>query len=108
MASSGYILNGVYHKAKKAPLNKMVRTQQTVFKQGDHFRQRFDHSAEILQPYTFDGKPNKQFIEAYPDAATEYGFLPNTKPVGPRVSDTPTPKDNDFGGSIPWDYQVTQ
>lgn len=101
MASSGYILNGVYHKAQKAPLQKMVRIQQTMYKQGDHARQRFDHSAEILQPYDHTGKPNQKFIEAYPDAAAEYGFLPKTE-LGPRESDTPMPGDPNFGGSKPW------
>lgn len=108
MASSGYILNGVYHKTKQVPLAKLVKIQQTMFKQGDFARQRFDHSAEILQPYDHTGKPNTQFIEAYPEAAEEYGFIPKTQAKEPRESDTPTPERSDFGGSIPWDYQLNQ
>lgn len=80
MSTKGYILNGVYHKADEAPLEKMVTPQQTMYKQHDHARQRFDHAAEIIQPYTLDGKPNPQFIESNPDAAVRYGFLP--KPEG--------------------------
>lgn len=108
MASSGYILNGVYHRREKVPLKDMVKVQQTLYKQSDHARQRFDHAAEILQPYTYDGKPNPKFIEASPDAAAEYGFLPRTEPEGPRVSDTPVPGQEGYGGSIPWDYQLQQ
>jgi hypothetical protein len=96
MANSGYVLNGVYHKVKKVPIAKMVRTQQSMWKQGDHARQRFDHSAEILQPYDHKGEPNDKFIEAYPEAAVEYGFRPNTNPAPPRESDITAQ------GSIPW------
>ena len=96
MSSTGYILNGVYYKAKKAPIAKMIIPQQTMFKQHDHARQRFDHSAEILQPYDHNGKPNQKFIEAHPDAAVDYGFAPRTIPEPPRESDTPA------HGSIPW------
>jgi hypothetical protein len=102
MSSSGYILNGVYHKARVVPLDKMLIPQQSTFKLADHARQRFDHSAEILQPYDHNGKPNKKFIEANPDAAVEYGFLPNTEPGAALSSDTPLPGDPNFGGSIPW------
>lgn len=96
MSSTGYIKNGVYIKVTKVPLENIVQTQQTMFKQGDHARQRFDHSAEILQPYDHTGKPNPRFIEANPDAAAEYGFLPSNEPQGPRESDTPAV------GSVPW------
>ena len=96
MESKGYVLNGVYHRVEEVPLNKMVRTQQTMFKQGDHAKQRFDHAAEILQPYDHKGQPNKKFIEAYPEAAAEYGFLPKTGEQQPRESDRPAV------GSRPW------
>lgn len=96
MATRGYILNGVYHKAEAAPISKMVKPRQTMYKQGDHARQRFDHSAEILQPHTPDGKPNPHFIEAHPDAAAEYGFLPKTGPDPELESRRPAE------GSLPW------
>lgn len=102
MSSTGYIKNGVYYKAKKVPIAGLVKTQQTMYKQGDHARQRFDHSAEILQPRDYKGDPNPKFIEAFPDAAVEYGFTPNLEPPAPRESDTPGPGSKDFGGSIPW------
>lgn len=76
MSTKGYILNGKYIKSDTPPMDKLVSTQQTMYKQHDHARQRFDHSAEILQPYTLDGKPNPAFIEASPKAAIEYGFVP--------------------------------
>lgn len=98
MASSGYVLNGVYHRTK-APIQKMVRGQQTMFKQGDHARQRFDHAAEILQPYDHNGNPNDKFIEAFPDAAAEYGFLPQ------RETDKP-PDRTPAEGSLPWGQPV--
>lgn len=108
MASKGYILNGVYHKVEEVPLSKMVRTQQSMYKQGDHARQRFDHAGEILQPHTIDGKPNPKFIEAFPSAAMDYGFLPDTRKKAPMVSNTPNPGDKGYGGSTPWDYSARQ
>jgi hypothetical protein len=102
VASKGYVLNGVYHRAQQVPMNKLVRTQQTMYKQGDHARQRFDHSAEILQPYDYKGNPNQQFIEAYPEAAAEYGFLPKAELGQPLASDTPQPGQPGYGNSRPW------
>lgn len=75
MSTTGYILNGVYHKAERLPLDEMVTPQQSTFKQYDHARQRFDHAAEIIQPYK-DGKPNPAMIEAWPEDAALYGFIP--------------------------------
>lgn len=111
MASTGYIKDGVYHRAKVIPLEKIAKGQQTMYKQGDHAKQRFDHSGEILQPWTVEGKPNTKFIEAYPDAAADYGFLPKREikkidPLGP--STTPNPGEKGYGGSTPWDYSVRQ
>jgi hypothetical protein len=96
MSSTGYIKNGVYHKVATVPLQEIVKGQQTMWKQGDHARQRFDHSAEILQPRDHKGDPNPKFIEAFPDAAVEYGFVPRIEPEPPRESDITA------HGSIPW------
>lgn len=106
MSTRGYVLNGVYYRAKPVPLATMVSTQQTMFKQGDFARQRFDHAAEILQPYDHKGNPNEKFVEAFPDEAAEYGFIPKNEPDAPKISDTPQPGDPDFGGSVPWGYQI--
>lgn len=110
MPSTGYIdASGVYHKAKAVPLSKIVKTRQTLFQQGDWARQRFDHAAEIVQPYTVDGKPNPKFIEAFPEDAAQHGFIPKEQvDDGPKSYDTPNPNEEGFGGSIPWDYQVRQ
>lgn len=94
MASTGYIKNGKYIKVQKVPLGKIVAPQQSTFKQSDHTRQRFDHSAEILQPYDHQGKPNKSFIEADPDAAEQYGFLPKSGPASEHAPPA--------GGSVAW------
>jgi hypothetical protein len=77
VSSTGYIKNGVYHRAPKVPLEQLVSVQQSTYKQWDHANQRFDHAAEIIQPYTIDGKPNPDMIEAYPDDAAQYGFIPH-------------------------------
>lgn len=96
MATSGYILNGKYVKANRAPIEKMVTPQQSTYKLSDHARQRFDHSAEILQPYDHKGEPNKKFIEANPDEAANYGFLPKMGPDPVMESARPAE------GSLPW------
>jgi hypothetical protein len=97
MSSTGYIKNGVYYKVEKIPMQQLVAGQQTMYKQGDHARQRFDHSAEILQPYNHRGEPNKDFIEASPEAAEDYGFLPRSTPAPEHAAPAE--------GSIAWGQQ---
>lgn len=77
MSSTGYIdKSGHYVRAKVTPVGTMVQPLTSTWKQGDHYRQRFDHAAEIIQPYTWDGKPNEEMVEAWPDEAVHYGFIP--------------------------------
>lgn len=72
----GFIIDGVYHKG--APdMTKLQSRQQSTWKQHDHNRQRKDYAKEILQPYTKEGKPNEDFVAAYPEESKEYGFLPS-------------------------------
>lgn len=78
MSTTGYIKNGKYIRANRVPLDQLVTPQQSMFKQGDFQRQRFDHAAEIIQPYLANGDPNPAMIEAWPDDAERYGFLPGT------------------------------
>ena len=77
MSSTGYIgKDGKYVRATRVPVSTMVEPLTSTWKQGDHHRQRFDHAAEIIQPYKLDGTPNEEMIEAWPDEAVNYGFLP--------------------------------
>lgn len=76
MSSTGYIKDGKYYRATIVPIDKMVGGQQTMWKQADFGRQRFDHAAEIIQPYLPDGSPNPAMIEAWPEDAKRYGFVP--------------------------------
>jgi hypothetical protein len=78
MAATGYIKNGKYYRTKQVPLDQLVTPQQSTWKQGDFARQRFDHAAEIIQPYLADGSPNPAMIEAWPEDAERYGFLPGS------------------------------
>lgn len=75
MPRIGYVLNGVYHKTTVVPLAQMNAVQQSTWKAADHDKQRFDHAADIVQPYK-NGKPNQEFIDLYPEAAVDYGFRP--------------------------------
>jgi hypothetical protein len=76
LSATGYIKNGVYYRTKQVPVEELSAGQQTMWKQGDHGRQRFDHAAEIIQPYLPNGDPNPAMIEAWPEDAKRYGFLP--------------------------------
>lgn len=78
MSSTGYIKDGKYIRTKQVPVADMLTPQQSTYRQGDHQRQRFDHAAEIIQPYLADGSPNPAMIEAWPEDAERYGFLPPT------------------------------
>lgn len=71
---TGFIKDGVYYKGEP---------DLTIFKDGvngqykgwNHDRQREDHRADLVQPYTSDGKPNREFIDLYPEEAKNYGFI---------------------------------
>jgi hypothetical protein len=69
----GYILNGKYYRGDKPDMRVV---QNTTYKQHDHRRQRLDNAREIIQPRNRDGSPNEHFLQAYPEEAKEYGFLP--------------------------------
>ena len=71
----GYVLHGKYYTGKP-DLSKMRSSQSSMYKQHEHARQRKDFAKEIIQPYDRTGKPNEDFIQAYPEEAKEYGFLP--------------------------------
>lgn len=71
----GMIVDGKY--VKNTDLSKLSARQNSTFKGHDINRQRKDFSKEILQPYNRDGKPNQDFIQAYPEESKNYGFLPS-------------------------------
>lgn len=72
----GAIIDGVYYP--RATVNSLLHAkQQSTWKQHDHDRQRRDHAMELIQPYNRDGTVNDKFIEAMPEEARRYGFLPN-------------------------------
>lgn len=74
MPIKGYILDGKYYK-KEPNLSELQTHQQSTWKEWDHDRQRNEHAADIVQPFR-GNKPNQEFIDLYPDAAQDYGFLP--------------------------------
>lgn len=75
MYKGGYIKDGIYVPSVVDPT--LLKTgDNAMFKSGDHDRQRKDFAREIIQPYGVDGKPNEDFINAYPVEAQQYGFIP--------------------------------
>lgn len=72
--NGGYIKDGVYYP-RKAPVGEMKTSNTPMFKSGDHDRQRKDFAKEIVQPFK-DGKPNEDFIQAFPEESRQYGFIP--------------------------------
>jgi len=77
VSTTGYYKNGKYYRVAEVPVAQLVTPQQSTWKQADHARQRFDHAAEIIQPYLPNGDPNPAMIEAWPEDAERYGFLPS-------------------------------
>jgi hypothetical protein len=75
MYKGGHIINGVYTPQVAEP-DTLRTTTTSMYKSSDHDRQRKDFAKEIIQPYTRDGKPNEEFITAYPVEAQQYGFVP--------------------------------
>jgi len=74
----GYILDGKYHKGSP-DMSKMGFRIQGGYRQHEQNRQRKDFAKEIIQPYDRNGKPNEDFLQAYPEESKEYGFTPNDK-----------------------------
>lgn len=66
----GYIVNGEYFKGQP-DMSKLVRRQQSTYKQHEHNRQRHDFAKEIIQPFK-NGKLNEDFIQAYPKESKQY------------------------------------
>jgi hypothetical protein len=67
----GYIDEyGKYHKGIDKPLPNDVDTQ---FKSYSHADQRRRFSKDIIQPYR-DGKPNRDFVQAYDGELAERYF----------------------------------
>lgn len=85
MPRIGYVINGVYHRTTDVPLAKMNSVQQSTWKGADHDKQRFDHAADIVQPYK-NGKPNEEFIGLYPEASVDYGFVPSPENQSTNVN----------------------
>ena len=69
----GAVINGKYYPDEKVrPQDKST----SVWKQGEHARQRKDHARDIVQPYK-GGRVNPEFMEAFPvESREDYGFLP--------------------------------
>ena len=69
MSTTGYIgQDGKYHRGED---KKMAYDVSSTFKEYSHEIGRKEFAAEITQPHV-NGKPNKKFIEVYPEIAKEY------------------------------------
>ncbi len=44
----------------------------TLTKQSRISKQRDEHAKDLLQPWVGNGKPNKEFVEAYPEQRDNY------------------------------------
>jgi ABC-type multidrug transport system ATPase subunit len=71
----GIIKDGKF--IKDGDISQLRNRQQSTYKNHEHRRQRQDHAREIIQPYNRDGKPNPDFIQAFPEESKGYGFLPS-------------------------------
>jgi hypothetical protein len=76
----GYIVNGKYVPRVAEP-EQLRQSNSAMFKAGDHDRQRKDFAKEIIQPYDLQGKPNEDFIAAFPEESKQYGFLPTDEQI---------------------------
>lgn len=72
MISTGYILDGVYHKGDSNIAALSYRRAATD-KQYDHDRQREAHRIDLIQPWNSDGTLNDEFRTYYPEEAEKYG-----------------------------------
>ena len=85
----GQIVGGIYTPGK-VDVSKLRNNRTTVWKQGDHKRQRNDFASEVVQPYNRDGTPNPAFIDNYPEESVDYGFVKSEAELIGLDSNTPT------------------
>jgi hypothetical protein len=69
MSTTGYI--GPDGKYVRGENKKMPYDVNSTYKEYSHDIGRKEYSREIIQPHE-SGKPNKKFIEAYPEYSKEY------------------------------------
>lgn len=68
----GYIdSHGKYHRRSKPAV---LEANASQWKGWSHDRQRAEHQWELLQPYDRDGRPNAEFMEAYPEESRNNGM----------------------------------
>lgn len=67
---TGAIINGCFGNYCKKCIDKSNRTANAQSAQWSRDRDREDHQKDMLQPWV-NGKPNTEFIRAYPDQAKE-------------------------------------
>lgn len=73
MKSTGFIIDGVYHKTAPQP-DQLIENTQSTYKTWSHDIQREEHQVDIIQPYEA-GKPNDDFIMNYPEESGLYNFI---------------------------------
>lgn len=74
MSSTGYIdAQGHYIRGDDKPMGYDINP---THKEWRHDLERKIYSKDIIQPYK-NGKPNKEFIDNYPEESKEY-FTPDT------------------------------
>lgn len=63
-------------------LASIVPQKTSVWKDGDHDRQRRDHAKDLIKPYLPNGEPNPAFIEAYPEESIHtYKFIKSDEEI---------------------------
>jgi hypothetical protein len=56
--------------AGQPKMANIVPQATSVWKQGDHDRQRADHKGDLVRPYLPSGEPNPEFISLYPEESS--------------------------------------
>jgi hypothetical protein len=74
-SSTGYILNGKYVRSGTVPSQVTVPRKHVLQKQFETNEDVQRFKKDLIQPYLPNGKPNPEFIDAYPKEAERYGFV---------------------------------
>jgi len=65
----GYVdEQGRYHRGEA---KKLGQERNTMYQQWSHDQQRKEYAKEIIQPHV-NGKPNPDFVRAYPEYSHQY------------------------------------
>lgn len=71
----GTIRNGKYYPDDHVKPVQAIPTVASIADEGALRGMAQEHAHELIQPHQADGTPNQDFVDYFPEAAKDYGFI---------------------------------